>query len=121
MLDESMICLTIQKWYARQDSLGCLTTERRKVYVAAPLEVTQEVFMRACLLLALSISGLMVSACSNTEWVHPNKPSDEYTNDYNKCQNLVMRDPKLQQGNQLLILNATERCMQKDGWRLVER
>lgn len=67
------------------------------------------------------IAGLLLSACSNTEWVHPNKPSSEYTNDYNKCQNLVLRDPKLQQGSQLMILNATERCVQKEGWRLVEQ
>ncbi|HSB45958.1 MAG TPA: hypothetical protein VLD60_13165 [Nitrospira sp.] len=62
----------------------------------------------------------LVSACSNTRWVHPTKPESEYTNDYNRCQNLILRDPKLQQGNQLLVVNATERCMQKEGWRLVE-
>jgi hypothetical protein len=84
------------------------------------VEVTQEGFMRICLLLALSITGLTVSACSNTEWVHPNKPSSEYVTDYNRCENLVMRDPKLQQGIQLMVINATERCMQKEGWRLVE-
>jgi len=28
--------------------------------------------------------------------------------------------PKLQQGSQLLILNATERCLQREGWRIVE-
>ena len=69
----------------------------------------------------LAIAGLTLSACSSTEWVHPNKPSTEYINDYNKCQNLVLRDPKLQQGSQLMILSATERCVQKEGWRLVEQ
>ena len=77
--------------------------------------------MRICLLLVLTMTGLTLSACSNTEWVHPNKPSSEYTTDYNKCENFVMRDPKLQQGIQLMVINATERCMQKEGWRLVER
>ena len=72
------------------------------------------------IVLLMIIAGLALSGCSTTEWVHPNKPSSEYINDYNKCQNLVMRDPKLQQGSQLLILNATERCVQKEGWRLVE-
>ena len=72
------------------------------------------------MVLLMIIAGLALSGCSTTEWVHPNKPSSEYINDYNKCQNLVMRDPKLQQGSQLLILNATERCVQKEGWRLVE-
>jgi hypothetical protein len=68
----------------------------------------------------LVIAVLTFAACSNTEWVHPNKPSSEYINDYNRCQQLVLSDPKLQQGSQLMILNATERCVQKEGWRLVE-
>jgi len=80
----------------------------------------QEDYMRVLSLLMLTVTGFMFSACSSTEWVHPNKPSSEYINDYNKCQNLVSRDPKLQQGSQLLILNATERCVQKEGWRLIE-
>lgn len=65
--------------------------------------------------------GCIISGCSTTEWVHPNKPSEEFTNDYNKCQNAAVRDPKLQQGSQLLILNATERCLQREGWRLIEQ
>jgi hypothetical protein len=69
----------------------------------------------------LVVAVFMLSACSNTEWVHPNKPSSEYLNDYNKCQTMVLRDPKLQQGSQLMVLNATERCVQKEGWRLVEQ
>jgi uncharacterized protein YcfL len=84
-----------------------------------PLQPKQEDFMRSMCMLA--IAGLTLAACSSTEWVHPNKPSTEYINDYNKCQNLVLRDPKLQQGSQLMILNATERCVQKEGWRLVEQ
>jgi hypothetical protein len=67
------------------------------------------------------LSGMTLAACSSTEWVHPNKPASEYINDYNKCQNAAIRDPKLQQGSQLLVLNATERCVQKEGWRLIER
>ncbi len=69
----------------------------------------------------LVMAGFLLTACSSTEWVHPNKPSSEYTNDYNKCQTSAMRDPKLQQGSQLLIIQATERCLQKDGWRLIEQ
>lgn len=68
----------------------------------------------------LAIAGLALSACSSTDWVHPTKPSSEFITDYNRCQNLVLRDPKLQQGSQLMILNSTERCVQKEGWRLVE-
>ena len=45
--------------------------------------------------------------------VHPNRPKDQFTLDYNKCQADTLRDPKLQQGIQLLIIQATERCVQK--------
>jgi hypothetical protein len=43
------------------------------------------------------------------------------TSDYNKCETAVTNDPKLQQGNQLLLLNATERCIQEEVWRLIEQ
>jgi hypothetical protein len=98
-----------------------LDGRQRKVYLAGSIDPILEVFMRILSLLAMVLAGLTFSACSSTDWVHPNKPSDEFTSDYNKCQNLVMRDPKLQQGSQLLILNATERCLQKEGWRLIEQ
>ncbi len=61
------------------------------------------------------------AGCSSAEWVHPTRPKDQFTLDYNKCQADSMRDPKLQQGIQLLIIQATERCVQKQGWRLVEK
>jgi len=53
--------------------------------------------------------------------VHPTRSKDLYTQDYNQCQADTLRDPKLQQGIQLLIIQATERCLQKKGWRLVEK
>jgi hypothetical protein len=67
------------------------------------------------------VAGFLLTDCSLTEWVHPNKPSSEYTNNYNKCETAATRDPKLQQGNQFLLTNATERCVQKEGWRLIEQ
>lgn len=70
---------------------------------------------------AIVLSLGFLTGCSSTEWVHPNKPASEFTTEYNRCQNMVLRDPKLQQGSQLLILNATERCLQKDGWRIIEK
>ncbi len=73
--------------------------------------------VRVSVVLALALTMV---GCSSTEWVHPQKPSSEFTNDYNRCQTLVLRDPKLQQGSQLMIINATERCIQREGWRLIE-
>ena len=67
------------------------------------------------------VAGFLLTACSLTEWVHLNKSSSEYTNDYNKCETAATREPKLQQGNQFLLTNATERCVQKEGWRLIEQ
>ena len=67
------------------------------------------------------VAGFLLTACTSTEWVHPNKPSSEYTRDYSKCEEAATRDPKLQQGNQFLLTNAAERCVQKEGWRLIEQ
>lgn len=69
---------------------------------------------------ALAIAGLFLASCSTQTWVHPTKPRDAFAVDYNKCQGDVLRDPKLQQGLQLLILQATERCVQKLGWVVKE-
>lgn len=69
---------------------------------------------------SLLVSGLL-AGCGGSHWVHPNKPSSEFTNEYNHCHSQALGDPKLQQGSQLLVLNATERCLQREGWRLVER
>ena len=69
----------------------------------------------------LVVAGFLLTTCSSIEWVHPNKTADEFIDDYNECQNAAAGDPKLQQGSQLLLLNATERCIQKEGWRLIER
>ncbi|NOT95185.1 MAG: hypothetical protein HOP00_02585 [Nitrospira sp.] len=77
--------------------------------------------MRTISSCTLLVVGFLLTGCSSTEWVHPNKPSSEFTTDYNKCGMDVSRDPKLQQGSQLLVINATERCIQKEGWRLIEK
>jgi hypothetical protein len=75
---------------------------------------------RTGLLLPLALV-VLIAGCSTAEWVHPTKSKDHFTLDYNKCQADTMRDPKLQQGIQLLTIQATERCVQKMGWRLVEK
>ncbi len=69
----------------------------------------------------LLLPFLLMTGCASAEWTHPTKPKDQFSQDYNKCQSDTLKDPKLQQGNQLLLLNATERCVQKMGWRLVEK
>ncbi|MEW6545067.1 MAG: hypothetical protein AB1411_15840 [Nitrospirota bacterium] len=60
--------------------------------------------------------ALHLAACSGPSWVHPNKPQEEFTQDYNRCEGDALRDPKLQQGSRYLLLEATERCMRKKGW-----
>ena len=77
--------------------------------------------MRNMSIYTLVVAGFLLTACSSTEWVHPNKPSSEYTSDYNKRETAATRGPKLQQGNQFLLTNATERCIQKEGWRFIEQ
>lgn len=70
---------------------------------------------------AIGLALAFLTGCASTDWVHPTKPSSEFTADFNRCQTLVLRDPKLQQGSQLMIINATERCVQREGWRLIEK
>ncbi|SLM48881.1 conserved exported protein of unknown function [Nitrospira japonica] len=70
--------------------------------------------------LAVALAGFALAACSTTEWVNANKPPEQYTTDYNKCENSALSDPKLQQGSKILVQTATERCMQREGWRLIE-
>ncbi len=78
--------------------------------------------MRQPASIALALTGLwFLTSCSTSEWRHPTKPKDEFAQDYNKCQTDALRDPKLQQGIQLLLIQATERCVQRMGWRLVEK
>lgn len=77
--------------------------------------------MKSTCFVAAVLTLIFVTGCSSTEWVHPNKPSSEFVNEYNRCQSMVLRDPKLQQGSQLLLLNATDRCLQREGWRMVEK
>jgi hypothetical protein len=77
--------------------------------------------MIAWRLTAAAVGIFMLAGCSTTEWVHPNKPKDEFAQDFNQCQADVLRDPKLQQGIKLLTDEATERCVQKKGWRLIEK
>jgi hypothetical protein len=69
----------------------------------------------------ISLSALLMAACGSVEWVHPNKPKDEFTVDYNKCHNESLQNPKNQQGNNYLVLQATERCLGKTGWVLREK
>lgn len=77
--------------------------------------------MRRFALLPVYILFLALTACSSAEWVHPNKPKDAFAQDYNKCEGDALRDPKLQQGIRLMLLEATERCLRKMGWQLVEK
>jgi hypothetical protein len=97
-----------------------LTWRVMAVYLSADLTPNWGGSMRSGHIM-IAMVGFALAACSTTEWVHPNKTSEEYTTDYNKCQNAVLSDPKLQQGSKFMVVNATERCMQKEGWRLVER
>jgi hypothetical protein len=70
---------------------------------------------------AAVVGTLVLAGCSTSEWVHPNKSKEEFAQDYNRCEEDILRDPKLQQGIKMLMLEATERCVQKKGWRLVEK
>jgi major membrane immunogen (membrane-anchored lipoprotein) len=71
-------------------------------------------------LFAITATSLLLTACSGGTWTHPTKSSGEFAADYNQCNNDAQRDPKLQQGMQIMVIRATERCVQKMGWYLKE-
>ncbi|MBM4134464.1 MAG: hypothetical protein FJ245_11920 [Nitrospira sp.] len=74
--------------------------------------------MRVWQIAILSAVLVQLTACGGGSWVHPNKPQEQFTADYNKCEGDVLKDPKLQQGNRYMVLQATERCVMKKGWML---
>lgn len=74
-----------------------------------------------CLRVVCLTLGLLFSACSGGGWVHPAKPQEAYSNDYNRCEMETSRDPKLQQGNRYLLVQAIERCLMKEGWRIADK
>lgn len=65
--------------------------------------------------LVASVSVLLVTACSTAEWVHPNKPKDEFAQDYNRCENEAYQNPKAQGGMRLILQQSIERCLTKKG------
>jgi len=76
--------------------------------------------MRLVPVLALSAACLVLAACGSSAWVHPTKPPEAFTQDYNTCENEVIRDPKLQVGSRYLVTQATENCMKKKGWTIAD-
>jgi hypothetical protein len=84
----------------------------------APL---QEDIMPRVPIFALSVGCLLFAGCGSSGWVHPTKPPEMFTQDYNTCENEVIRDPKLQVGSRYLVTEATENCMKKKGWEIVEK
>ncbi|MBI5411271.1 MAG: hypothetical protein HZA21_04690 [Nitrospirae bacterium] len=61
-------------------------------------------------------AALLLIGCISSEWVHPTKPKGDFTQDWNRCESDVLKDPKLQQGMKAMVQMATERCVLKKGW-----
>jgi len=77
--------------------------------------------MRGVFLISLLSGALALSACGSVEWVHPKKPRDMYGQDYNKCENALQQDPKVQAGSRAMLYKEIDRCMAREGWLLVEK
>ncbi|MFM8552485.1 MAG: hypothetical protein ACKOCD_09320 [Nitrospiraceae bacterium] len=74
--------------------------------------------MRVWHTVVLSLTLGSLTACGGGSWVHPNKPQEAFAVDYNQCSLDILKDPKLQQGNNYMKLQATERCVMKKGWMI---
>jgi hypothetical protein len=66
----------------------------------------------------IPIVSLLLSACGTAEWKHPNKPKEMYAQDYNRCERESIQNPRYQGGTKLVLQQAIERCLEKQGWRL---
>jgi hypothetical protein len=67
------------------------------------------------------VAGLLVAGCGTAEWVHPNKPKDEFGVDYSKCESDAYQNPKVQGGMKLILQQSIDRCLAKKGWVLREK
>jgi hypothetical protein len=67
----------------------------------------------------------LVGCASSTEWVHPRKPKEAFTQDYARCENTMMDDPKVQaataSGSKFMLQVAIEKCLHTEGWMQVEQ
>ena len=73
----------------------------------------------------LLAAGFFVGCASSTEWVHPRKSKEAFTQDYARCENNVMGDPKVQaasqSGSKFMMQVSIEKCLHKEGWMQVEQ
>lgn len=67
------------------------------------------------------VAVLLVAGCGTAEWVHPNKPKDEFSHDYNKCETEAYENPKMQGGMKMILQQSIERCLAKKGWVLRQK
>jgi len=70
-------------------------------------------------------AAFLVGCASSTEWVHPRKSKDAFTQDYSRCENTMMLDPKVQaataSGSKFMLQVSIEKCLHKEGWMQVEQ
>ena len=71
--------------------------------------------------IVVAVWMLLLTGCGGAEWVHPTKSTDEFAQEYNRCQGEILRDPKYQQGNNYFLLRGTEQCVMKKGWVLRDK
>jgi hypothetical protein len=61
-------------------------------------------------------SSSQPAASPETEWTHPTKARDAFSQDYFQCQEDMKRDPRGQQGAKFLMQDAIDRCVKEKGW-----
>lgn len=79
--------------------------------------------IRSCALIGAA-GGLLLAACSSTEWVHPYKKKEQLVYDYNKCENQVfnsqMAGPTVTY-TPYVQKSLVDQCLKKEGWVQRER
>lgn len=70
--------------------------------------------------------AVVLTSCSSTRWVHPNKKEDQLTADWNLCEREYTNSMTTNPGTAIYSQNQTgtrlriARCLHQKGWREIE-
>jgi len=81
--------------------------------------------MQAARIIGAFMGAIILVGCGSTQWVHPRKPKDAFTQDHHECEDIAMANPKVQaasqSGSKFMQEVEIEKCLARKGWLQVEQ
>ena len=81
--------------------------------------------MPAARIIVAFMGMIMLVGCGSTQWVHPRKPKEAFTQDHSDCETTAMASPKVQaasqSGSKFMQEIEIEKCLARKGWLQVEQ